>query len=249
MNKQTKDFVFGIQAVREALQSDRDIEKLLIRKDNTNEVIKQIQNQAYKQNIPIQKVPVEKLNNYTKKNNQGIIAILSAVTYASLDHIIYHNFQSGNDPLLTILDRVTDVRNFGSIARTAEGLGFHGIIIPARGAALVNEEAMKTSAGALVHIPVCRVKNLRGTVDYLKKNGIRVMGCIKQASISIFDQQLTGPLALVLGSEYDGISSEIQNECDQLVSIPMFGKINSYNVSVTMAMAGIEIIRQRSCSH
>ncbi|MBR9998883.1 MAG: RNA methyltransferase [Cyclobacteriaceae bacterium] len=147
--------------------------------------------------------------------------------------------------MLLLLDRITDIRNFGAISRTAEGLGFHAIIIPSKGGALINQEAMNSSAGALAHIPVCRVKNLSGTIQYLQNNGIRVVACTDKGEEIIYRKNLTGPLTLVLGSESDGISAEILAACDDAVKIPMFGKIQSYNVSVSMAIAGAEIIRQR----
>ncbi len=240
-----KEFVFGIKPVEETIRSGAEIEKILVRKDNTNTAVKDLLTEASLLNIPVQKVPVEKLNKITRKNHQGLIAYISSISYASLDHIIERAFKTGKDPLLLVLDRITDVRNFGAIARTAEGLGFDAIIVPARGGALVNEEAMKTSAGALSHIAVSRVKNLAGTLYYLKNHGIKTVACTEKTGTVMFNEDLSGPLTLVLGSEYDGISENVIQECDLRVKIPMFGKIDSYNVSVSMAMIGSEIVRQR----
>jgi 23S rRNA (guanosine2251-2'-O)-methyltransferase len=196
-------------------------------------------------NIPILKVPVQKINSITRKNHQGILAFIATISYASLDNVIHETFRLGKDPLLLMLDRITDVRNFGAISRTAEGLGFHAIVLPSKGGALINQEAMKASAGALTHIPVCRVKNLVGTLQYLKNHGIRVIACTDKGEELLYQKNLTGPVTLVMGSESEGISQEILGVCDNIARIPMFGKIASYNVSVSMAIAGSEIIRQR----
>ncbi len=240
-----KDFIFGIRAVKESLHADMEIEKILVRRDHANEVIQKLLQEANQLKIPVLKVPAQKLQAITRKNHQGIIAFISSVRYASLDHIITDTYSKGKDPLLLLLDRITDVRNFGAIARTAEGLGFNAIIIPSRRGALINQEAMKTSAGALAHIPVCRVVSLPATIQYLKNNGIAVVGCTEKADNNLYKHTLTGPITLVLGSEYDGISPEVLRVCDGRVYIPMFGEINSFNVSVSMAIAGSEIIRQR----
>jgi 23S rRNA (guanosine2251-2'-O)-methyltransferase len=245
MNQEQKEILYGIHSVEEAILSGTEIEKIFVRKDYENETIKKILQEAYQLNIPIQKVPVQKINSITRKNHQGILAFVSNISYASLDHIIHETFRQANEPLLLLLDRITDIRNFGAIARTAEGLGFHAIIIPAKGAALINQEAMKSSAGALVHIPVCRVKNLSGTIQYLQNNGIKAVACTEKSDEILYRKSLTGPIALVMGSESEGISADVLKVCDEKVGIPMFGRILSYNVSVSMAIAGSEIIRQR----
>ena len=245
MSQPTKDIIYGIHSLEEAMASNTEIEKILVRKDHENDSIKKILHEAYSLNIPIQKVPVQKINAITRKNHQGILAFISTIMYASLDNVIHETFRQAKDPLLLMLDRITDVRNFGAISRTAEGLGFHAIILPARGGALINQEAMKASAGALAHIPVCRVKNLAGTLRYLQNHGIRIIACTDKGDKLLYEKKLTGPLALVLGSEGEGISQEILNVCDEKVRIPMFGMMTSYNVSVSMAIAGSEIVRQR----
>jgi len=243
--KADREFVFGIHSVHEAVESGSEIDRILVRKDYSNSQIKDVLDNGYKLNIPIQKVPKEKLNAITGKNHQGIIAFLSAIKYASLDHVISEAYSQGTDPLVLILDHITDVHNLGAIARTAEGLGFNAIIIPTKGSARLNSEAVKISAGALMHIPVCRVKSLLSTMDYLKNNGIRIIACTEKASDSIYLTELNGPACLVLGSEFDGISSEILKKSDVKVNIPMHGKVSSFNVSVSMAIAGSELVRQR----
>ena len=243
--KADREFVFGIHPVHEAIESGSEIDRILVRKDYSNSQIKDVLNYGYKLNIPIQKVPKEKLNAITGKNHQGIIAFLSAIKYSSLDHVITEAYSQGTDPLLLILDHITDVHNLGAIARTSEGLGFNGIIIPSKGSARLNNDAVKISAGALMHIPVCRVKNLLGTIDYLKNNGIRIIACTEKTNSSIYATDLKGPACLVLGSEFDGISPEILKKSDVKVAIPMHGKVSSFNVSVSMAIAGSELVRQR----
>lgn len=243
--KTDREFVFGIHSVHEAVESGSEIEKILVRKDYSNSQIKDILSKGYKLNIPIQKVPRDKLNAVTGKNHQGIIAFLSAIKYASLDHVISDTYSQGIDPLLLILDHITDVHNLGAIARTAEGLGFNGIILPSKGSARLNSEAVKISAGALMYLPVCRVKSLLSTVDYLKNNGIRIIACTEKAKDSIYSSDMNGPACLILGSESEGISREILLKSDIQVNIPMHGRVSSFNVSVSMAIAGSELIRQR----
>lgn len=243
--KTDREFVFGIHSVHEAIESGSEIDRILVRKDYSNIQIKEILNHSYKLNIPIQKVPREKLNAVTGKNHQGIIAFLSAIRYASLDHVISDAYSQGTDPLLLVLDHITDVHNLGAIARTAEGLGFNGIILPSKGSARLNSEAVKISAGALMHLPVCRVKSLLSTIDYLKNNGVRIISCTEKAKDSIYASDMKGPACLVMGSEHDGISHEILKKSDIMVNIPMHGKVSSFNVSVSMAIVGSELVRQR----
>jgi len=243
--KADREFVFGIHSVHEAVESGSEIDRILVRKDYSNSQIKDVLNNGYRLNIPIQKVPKEKLNAITGKNHQGIIAFLSAIKYSSLDNVITDAYSQGTDPLLLILDHITDVHNLGAIARTSEGLGFNAIIIPSKGSARLNNEAVKISAGALMHIPVCRVKSLLSTMDYLKNNGIRIIACTEKANESIYTTNMNGPACLVLGSEFDGISPEILKKSDVKVNIPMHGKVSSFNVSVSMAIAGSELVRQR----
>lgn len=243
--KAEREFLFGIHSVQEALSSGSDIDKIFVRKDSANPAIREVLLEAYQSNIPILKVPKEKLNSITGKNHQGIIAYLSAVRYASLDHVISSSYGSGKDPLLLMLDRITDVHNFGAIARTAEGLGFDALIVPFKGGARLNNEAVKISSGALMHIPVCRVKSLLSTLDFLQKNGIMVIACTEKASTTIYNTELTGPACLVLGSESEGISKELLEKSNASIRIPMYGQVSSFNVSVSMAIAGAELVRQR----
>ncbi|MBX9852985.1 MAG: 23S rRNA (guanosine(2251)-2'-O)-methyltransferase RlmB [Cytophagaceae bacterium] len=240
-----KEIIFGIRPVIETIKAGKEIERLLIQKDQHSVLIQELIKLAKDNNIPITQVPVEKLNTITRKNHQGVICFISVVTYASLDHIITESFSKGETPLILILDRVTDVRNFGAIARTAECMGVNAIVIPSRGSAQINSDAVKTSAGALNFIPVCREDNLKSTLDYLKESGLQIVGCTEKADKELYDYDFNGPAAIILGSEENGISPEYLKKCDGLVKIPMTGRIESLNVSVAAGMILYEAVRQR----
>ncbi|MGW8122683.1 23S rRNA (guanosine(2251)-2'-O)-methyltransferase RlmB [Roseivirga echinicomitans] len=239
------DFIYGSRAIIEAINAGKEIDKLLLQKDIKNELTTELMVAARDYNIPVQKVPVEKLNRVTRKNHQGAIAYISSVEYASLDNIISEAYRKGEVPLLIVLDRITDVRNFGAIARTAECVGAHGIVIPSRGSAQVGSDAMKTSAGALNFIPVCRADNLKTTLREIRDNGITVVACTEKASDLVYKQDLTVPIALLMGSEEDGISPEYLKLADQLCKLPIKGRIESLNVSVATSVMLYEVIRQR----
>lgn len=243
--KVSEDFIYGSRAIIEAIHAGKEIDKLLLQKDVRNDLTTELLIAAKDFNIPIQKVPVEKLNRLTRKNHQGAIAFISSVVYASLDNIISEAYSKGEVPLLIVLDRITDVRNFGAIARTAECVGAHGIVIPSRGSAQVGSDAMKTSAGALNYIPVCRADNLKTTLKEIKDNGIAVIACTEKADELIYSQDLTVPVALLMGSEEDGISPEYLKFANHLCKLPITGKIESLNVSVATSVMLYEAVRQR----
>jgi len=238
--------IFGIRAIIETINSEKEIDKLFIQKGLSNPLIKELIQTAKTHKLPISQVPAEKLNRFTRKNHQGAVAFVSAVKYASLDNIIDQCYQNGKEPFLMILDKVTDVRNFGAIARTAECAGIDALIIPTRGSAAVNSDAMKTSAGALNYISVCREENLKNTITFLKNNGIQIIGCTEKTDTSIYDVDFKTPTAILMGSEEDGISPEYLKMCDQRGKIPMTGNIDSLNVSVSAAIAIYEAVRQKS---
>ncbi|MEQ9439027.1 MAG: 23S rRNA (guanosine(2251)-2'-O)-methyltransferase RlmB [Cyclobacteriaceae bacterium] len=242
------EIAFGTRAVMEAIQSGREIERILLQKGEQSDMIHELVTEARRQHVPVSQVPIEKLNRVTRKNHQGVIAFLSSVVYASLDHIINECYQRGQEPFLVMVDRVTDVRNFGAIARTAECLGVHALIIPDKGNARLGGDAMKASAGALNHIPICRQENLKQTIHYLKSSGVRVVACTEKAEGSLPQQDLLGPIALLMGSEEDGISEAYLKLTDAAVKIPMTGKIASLNVSVAAAIGLYEIVRQRGAA-
>lgn len=238
--------VFGIRAILETIEAGKEVEKVLIQKGLSNELIKQLIKTAKAYHVPFSLVPIEKLNRVTRKNHQGAIAFISPIQYASLDNVINTAYQNGKEPLLLILDRVTDVRNFGAVARSAECAGVDAIVIPSRGGAAINADAMKTSAGALNYIPVCREENLKNTLMYLKESGIAVLACTEKTDQLIYDIDLKRPLAILMGSEEDGISPEYLKLADERMKIPMTGKIESLNVSVSGAIAIFEVNRQRA---
>lgn len=234
--------VFGTQAVLETLRAGKEIDKLFVQRElGNNELVKL----AEERGVPISKVPVEKLDRLTRKNHQGVICFISAINYASLHNVLSSVFEQGKVPLVLILDRITDVRNFGAIARTVECAGAQAIVVPLKGAAEINSDAMKTSSGALNFIPVCREASLNETVRYLQESGIQVVACTEKTDKTIYEIDFTIPTALVMGSEEDGISLDILRKADQLAKIPLSGQIGSLNVSVATGIALYEAIRQR----
>ena len=238
--------IYGTRAVMEAIRAGKDIEKIMIQSGLANDLIKELIATAREHQVPYTFVPAEKLKRLTSKNHQGVVCLLSSVSYASLDNIIDRAYSEGREPFLLILDRITDVRNFGAIARTAECAGVDGIVIGEKGNAPITGDAMKTSAGALNHLAVCREKDLKKTLRSLRDNGIRVIACTEKASLDLFNAPLTGPIALIMGSEEDGISDALLRDADELVKIPMKGRIGSLNVSVAAGVAIYAVVRARS---
>ena len=241
-----KETIFGTRAVMEAIKAGREIEKIFIQAGLSNDLIRELINTAQSRKVPFTFVPLQKLNTLGNKNHQGVACQLSIVQYASLESIIDKCYSEGREPFLLILDRITDVRNFGAIARTVECAGLDAIIIGDKGNAPISADAMKTSAGALNHLPVCRVKDMRETFRFLKDNGIRVVACTEKADKTLYDTDLNSPVAIIMGSEEDGISPQMLKDADHLAKIPMRGKIASLNVSVAAGIAIYEAVRQRS---
>jgi 23S rRNA (guanosine2251-2'-O)-methyltransferase len=242
------DLIYGTRAVMEAIRAGKQIEKILVQTGLNNDLIRELASVARERNLPITYVPLEKLNRLysNAKNHQGVICLLSAITYSSLNDLIDFAYSEGREPFFIILDRITDVRNFGAIARTAECAGVEGIIIGDKGNAPITGDAMKTSAGALNHLPVCREPDLKKTLKFLRDNGIMIVSCTEKAEKSIYDVKFDRPVALILGSEEDGISDVLLKESDELVKIPMKGKIESLNVSVSAGIAVYEVVRQKA---
>jgi len=237
--------IYGTRAVIEAIVAGKEIEKVMIQSGLNNELIRELINTAKEHQVLVSFVPREKLMRISAKNHQGVICFLSTVRYASLDNLIHQAYSDGKEPFFLMTDRVTDVRNFGAIVRTAECAGINGIIIPEKGNAPLTSDAMKTSAGALNHVPVCREKDLKKTIRFLHDNGIAVIACTEKAKKEIYDIALTGPITLIVGSEEDGIDDSLLREADELIKIPMRGKINSLNVSVAAGIAIYEMLRQQ----
>jgi 23S rRNA (guanosine2251-2'-O)-methyltransferase len=241
----TNNIIFGSHPVIEALRSGKDIEKLLLKKDLSGEVLREVLKYSRELDIPYQFVPNEKLDRITRKNHQGIIAFVSEIEYQKLEQIIPMIYEDGKEPFILILDHITDVRNFGSIARTAECAGIHAIVIPDKGSAHINADAVKTSSGALNVVPVCRVNSISKAIDYLKDSGLKIIAASEKGKELFYKADLSGPVAIISGSEDVGVSAEIMNKADKIVKIPMFGKIESLNVSVATALIVYEAIRSR----
>ena len=246
MNKE--DYIFGTRAIIEAINNGRTIEKILIKTGLNNELFQQLHVLIKENNIAIQYVPLEKINRITRKNHQGVLAFVSPIDYANIETLLPCIYEKGKDPLLLILDEITDVRNFGAIARTAECAGVDAIIIPAKGMAQIGSDAMKTSAGALNHIPVCKVNNLVKTIQFLIDSGIRIVAATEKGDKFYTEGDLLSPLAIVLGSEDTGVSPAILSLANEKLKIPIVGEIESLNVSVSAALMIYEAVRQRSYS-
>ncbi|MFN8349035.1 MAG: 23S rRNA (guanosine(2251)-2'-O)-methyltransferase RlmB [Spirosomataceae bacterium] len=237
-----KELVFGTQPLTEALRAGTEIDKILILREQNFTEIQQLANER---GIPVQRVPMEKLNQITRKNHQGVIAFISAIRYVSLHNVLAGVFEKGEIPLFLLLDRITDVRNFGAIARTAECMGVHALVVPMRGAAQINSDALKTSSGALSHIPVCRENSLIEAMQYLQDSGVQVIVCTEKAAQIVSNVDFTTPTAIIMGSEEDGVSSDLIRRSNMAVKIPMIGKVASLNVSVAAGMIIYEAARQR----
>jgi 23S rRNA (guanosine2251-2'-O)-methyltransferase len=240
-----KDMIYGTRAVIEAIRAGREVEKIMVQTGIANDLVKELLALAKQHNVPVLPTHPDKLKRLSTKNHQGVISILSAVRYASLDNIIHQAYSEGRDPFVLLLDRVTDVRNFGAIVRTAECAGIDAIVISEKGNAPITSDAVKTSAGALNHLPVCREKDLKTTLKFLRENGIRIVACTEKAASSLYQLTLTGPMALIMGSEEDGISDVLLREADELAALPLKGEIGSLNVSVAAGIALYEVVRQR----
>jgi 23S rRNA (guanosine2251-2'-O)-methyltransferase len=238
-------YIFGLHAVLEALQAGKEIDKVLVRHGSTSDQMKRLLGELNSRDIPIQRVPVEKLNRITQRNHQGVVAWISPISYSQITHLIPSIYEAGEDPFILILDGVSDVRNFGAIARSAECAGAHALVIPVTGSAAIHADAIKTSAGALHRIPVCRVRDLAATVKFLRESGLRLVAATEKTSTSIYQTDMTGPVGIIMGSEENGISPELLMQADHLATIPMSGRIASLNVSVAAGILLFEVLRQR----
>ena len=241
-----KDMIFGIRALIEAIDAGKEIDKILLRRDMTNELSRELFTRLEGLNVPVQKVPAEKLNKLTLKDHQGVIAFIAPVSYQRIEDIIPGIYEEGRTPLIVVLDNITDVRNFGAIARTCECAGVDAIVVPVKGGAALNADAVKTSAGALLKIPVCREENISNTLKFLSASGIKLVAATEKGADNYTSVGLKDPIAIVLGSEDEGIASEHLRQCHELVQIPMLGTIGSLNVSVAAGVLLYEVIRQRT---
>ena len=237
--------IIGRQPLIETIRSGRAVDKILLQKNTSGEAIAEIRTLAREHHIPVQIVPVEKLASLTKANHQGVIAIAGLVQYLDLQQVIDHTVASGAAPLFLMLDGVTDVRNIGAIARTALCCGAQAIIIPDKGVGALNEEAMKSSAGALERIQVCRVASLLKAVDTLHLNGIRVFTSEMKTARKVFELPLEEPCCIIMGSEDKGVVAYLSKAADEFFSIPMAGDFDSLNVSVAAGIILYEAMKKR----
>lgn len=243
--KESKDFIFGIRAVIEAVKSGKTIDKLMIRSGLKGELFFELMALVKEFSIPFQYVPNERINRVTMKNHQGVLAFISPIEFQDIENIIPSLFEKGETPLFVILDQVTDVRNFGAVCRTAECAGVNAIIIPEKGAARISADAVKTSAGALHKIPVCRVKSLQKTIKFLQESGVQIVAATEKANENYYQVDFTGPSAILMGAEDTGISMDYLRVADKMVKIPILGEIESLNVSVAAGILIFEAVKQR----
>jgi len=242
----TQTTIFGIYPILEAISSNINIDKLFIQKGIANPKIDSIVKDLERKNCTISFVPFEKLTKLTQGNHQGIVAITSPIAFRSMDDVVEEVLNTKNNPLFLILDQISDVRNFGAILRTAECTGVDAVIIQKKGGAPVTGDTVKTSAGAIFKIPICKVDHIKDAIYYLQGSGISIIGATEKAEDNLYKLELKQPLAIVMGSEDKGISKSVLSILDYRASLPLLGEINSLNVSVACGAFLYEIIRQRN---
>ncbi|MDA7728741.1 23S rRNA (guanosine(2251)-2'-O)-methyltransferase RlmB [Flavobacteriales bacterium] len=244
-NTEEKNYIFGIRAIIEAVNAGKTIDKLFIQKGLYNDLFAELWKLVRLKRINYKHVPLEKINRLTRKNHQGVFAFISPIDFHNIEDVVPSLYEQGKNPLILVLDRITDVRNFGAIARTAECAGVDAIIIPEQNAAAINADAIKTSAGALHKITVCRTWNLKLAIQFMKESGIQLVCCTEKTQDMMYKPDYTPPTAIIMGSEEDGVSPEFLKMCDARAKIPLAGKIASLNVSVATGVILYEAIRQR----
>ncbi len=239
-----ENIIFGIRPVAEAIESHKQIERLYIRKGAEGQLMTDLKDLCMRHRIRWQEVPVEKLNRLTRGNHQGVVAQIAAIEYVEVADIL-ERVPEDETPLIVVFDGVTDVRNFGGIARSAECAGVHGLIAPLKNSAPVNADAIKTSAGALNKIPVCRVGSIRNTLKALQAEGFQIVAATEKSRKLIYDADFRRPTVIVMGAEDTGISKEVLKLCDEQLAIPLIGSIESLNVAAAAAVMLFEVVRQR----
>lgn len=237
--------IFGIRAIIEAIQAKKEIDKVFIQKEAQGELMQELLKTMKKNNINFSYVPIEKLNRLTINNHQGAVATIAPISFVSLEHLVERVLEKEQKPLFLILDQISDARNFGAIIRTAACTGVHGIIIQKQGAAPVNGDTVKTSAGGVFNVPICKVDHIKDAIFYLQGSGIKTIAATEKTEQTIYDLQLNTPLAIVMGSEDRGINPSVLKIVDEKAKLPMFGTIGSLNVSVACGAFLYEIVRQR----
>lgn len=243
MKKET--LIFGIHPVLEAIKSNKPIDKLYIQKGLSSDRIETILNGIDQDTVTINYVPIEKLDRLVRSNHQGIVATISPIIFQSLEKIVEELLESNKTPLLLILDQVSDVRNFGAILRTAECTGVDAVIIQKKGGAPVSGDTVKASAGAIFNVPLCKVDHIKDAIFYLQGSGIKTIAATEKTQNSIYNTDLTGPIAIIMGSEGIGVSKSVLSLVDEKMALPLLGKINSLNVSVSSGVFLYETVRQR----
>jgi|TARA_B110000503_G_C7045307_1_gene369979 23S rRNA (guanosine2251-2'-O)-methyltransferase len=244
-NPKPNNLIYGIHSVIEAIEAGQLIDKIMVQKGEQSDLLIKLSKLAKANNYYQQQVPKEKLNKLYRGNHQGVIAFTSPIDFQPIDEVISQTFEKGKTPFIVALDGVTDVKNFGAIVRTAHSAGVDAIMIPFKGSAACNEDAIKTSAGALFHIPICKVKLMRNSLKYLQNTGIQVISVTEKTGDSIFSHDYTLPTCLVLGAEDVGISADILKISDKKGALPMLGKVGSLNVSVAAGVTMYEVVKQR----
>lgn len=239
-----ENIVFGIRPVVEAIESRKQIEKLYIKRGAEGQLMNELKDLCMRHHLRWQDVPVEKLNRMTRGNHQGVVAQMAAIDYVTVEDILAR-VPEDETPLVVVFDGVTDIRNFGGIARSAECAGAHGLIAPLKNSAPVNADAIKTSAGALNVIPVARVGSIRNTLKALQLEGFQIVAATEKSRKLLYDADFRKPTAIVMGAEDVGISKEVLKLCDEQLAIPLIGHIESLNVSAAAAIMLFEVVRQR----
>ncbi len=237
--------IFGIRAIIEAIQAGKEVDKVFVQKEISGELMKDLMKVMKRGNINFTYVPVEKLNRMTPNNHQGAVATISPIGFMDLELLVESTLAGNAVPLFLILDQISDARNFGAIIRTAECTGVNGIIVQKSGAAPVNGDTVKTSAGAVFNIPICKVEHIKDAVFYLQGSGIQTVGATEKTEETIYDINLKIPTAIIMGSEERGINPSVLKIIDQKAKLPMFGNIGSLNVSVACGAFLYEVVRQR----
>lgn len=242
----TDAYIFGLRPIIEAINAGKEIDRVFIQNGLKNELFRELMALLKQNDIPYKFVPVFKLNRITRKNHQGVIAYISPITFGNIEQIIPGLFEDAIDPLILILDKITDVRNFGAILRTAESTGVNAVIFSSQGSALLNSGTVKSSAGAIYNISICRSDNLKDTIDYLKNSGLKIISATEKDGELYYKADLKGPLAFIMGSESEGVSGEYLKRSDMKIMIPMLGSTASLNVSVAAGVLLYEVVKQRS---
>ncbi|MBR9914143.1 MAG: 23S rRNA (guanosine(2251)-2'-O)-methyltransferase RlmB [Algicola sp.] len=243
MEKETT--IFGIRAVIEAIKSGENIDKIFLQKGLRGDLFSELEQLLKKERLNSSYVPVEKLNRLSKKNHQGVIAQIAPITFHDIENLVMSVIESGKTPLFLLLDQLSDVRNFGAIVRTAECTGVSGIIIQKKGGAPVNGDAIKTSAGALFKMPICKVDHIKDAVFHMQASGIKVIAATEKTDNTIYDVSFKEPCAIIMGSEGKGINPSVLKVVDEKAKLPLLGEIESLNVSVACGAFLYEAVRQR----